>query len=220
MNGQARNFASIFFLAGLAVILFAIFNSLPFGGSPMQVGQEIAAQAGAQTGAANIVSAILLSYRGFDTLGEVSILFVAASAVGMVMTGAAKGQAQGTSAGFILKAGAYLLFPFLLTLGAYIVIHGHLTPGGGFQGGAIFAAAFFIPQLANPASPINHTVATLVEGVAGLSFIVIGLASLFGGEAFLVPLFGAGTLGEVFSAGSLPLLYKENYMNQLSHEKE
>ncbi len=207
MKGYGRAVAATIFLIGLGTLLAALFAALPFGQAPMQVGQATAVVALPETGATNIVSAILLAYRGLDTLGEVTILFVAATAAGMVLSGAGRGEAQGAPAGFILRVASGLLFPFLLALGAFIVVHGHLTPGGGFQGGAILAAAFFIPLLANPASPLNHTVAMVIEGVSGAAFIAIGAAALFGGEAFLTPLFGTGTPGELFSAGSLPLLY-------------
>ncbi len=207
MKGYGHRVATILFLGGLGLLLMALLQALPFGGAPMQVGQAIVVMAPAETGATNIVTAILLGYRGLDTLGEVSILFVAATAAGMVLGGAVRGEAQAEPAGFILRSAAWLLFPFLLVLGAYIVIHGHLTPGGGFQGGAVLAAAFFVPLLANPASPFNHRTAMLVEGFAGVAFIVIGLISLLGGGAFLTPLLGKGDLGALFSAGSLPLLY-------------
>ncbi len=207
MHGYGRTTASLLFLAGLVVMLYALFQALPFGAAPMQVGQEIVSRAPGETGAANIVTAILLGYRGFDTLGEVTILFVAATAAGLILSGAGAGDLPKAPGGFILKAAADLLFPFLVVLGAYIILHGHLTPGGGFQGGAIMAAAFFIPLLASPTSPLNHSTAALVEGFAGTAFIVIGLASLMWGEAFLTPFLGKGTLGDLFSAGSLPLLY-------------
>lgn len=207
MHGFGRAVASLVFLIGLGVLIAALFAALPFGQSPMQVGQATADLAMEQTGATNVVTAILLAYRGLDTLGEVTILFVAATASGMVLGQAKPGDVQRTPAGFILRSAAYLLFPFLVVLGLFIVLHGHLTPGGGFQGGAILAAAFFVPLLANPASPVNHTAAMLVEAIAGSAFIVIGLAALLDGQAFLTPLLGKGTLGELFSAGTLPLLY-------------
>ena len=207
MHGHARAVTAAIFLAGICLLLMAIFQAVPLGGAPMQVGQAIVAKAAAETGASNIVAAILLGYRGFDTLGEVTILFVAATAAGLVLSGAGAGEAQERPAGFILKVAADLLFPFLLLLGAYIILHGHVTPGGGFQGGAILAAAFFVPILANPASPLNHTVAMVVEGFAGAAFILIGLVSLSWGEAFLTPFLGKGTLTALASAGSLPLLY-------------
>ncbi len=207
MKGYGHTAATLLFLTGLGILLIAILQALPFGLAPMQVGQAIVAAAPGDTGADNIVTAILLGYRGLDTLGEVTILFVAAAAAGMVLGGASRGGAQAENAGFILHSAAYLLFPFLLVLGAYIVLHGHLTPGGGFQGGAILAAAFFVPVLASPASPFNHRTAMLVEGFAGAAFIMIGLVSLVGSDAFLTPFFGKGEAGALFSAGSLPLLY-------------
>ncbi len=210
IRGHERNHgktvASVLFLGGLGLILFNLISAVPFGAAPMQVGQAIAGEAFARTGADNIVTAILLGYRGLDTLGEVTILFTAAAAAGMVLAGAGRGEAQGDEAGFIFRTAAWMLFPFLLALGAYIIVHGHLTPGGGFQGGAILAAAFFTPLLASPASPFNHRVAILVEGFAGLAFVVIGLLGLAKG-AFLTQLFGTGTPGALLSAGSLPVLY-------------
>ncbi|MEJ2214367.1 MAG: MnhB domain-containing protein, partial [Gammaproteobacteria bacterium] len=102
---------------------------------------------------------------------------------------------------------ADLLFPLLLVVGLYIVLHGHLTPGGGFQGGVILAAAFFLPLLAKPSMEINHVALGLIEGFSGAAFIAIGLIALFNDGAFLKPFLGKGQLGELLSAGTLPLLY-------------
>jgi multicomponent Na+:H+ antiporter subunit B len=103
--------------------------------------------------------------------------------------------------------GSDLLFPLLLTVGFYIVLHGHLTPGGGFQGGVVLAGAFFVSFLARPSRQPSHVGIVLIEALAGAAFIGIGLAALFGGGAFLQPLLDKGTLGQFVSAGSLPLLY-------------
>jgi multicomponent Na+:H+ antiporter subunit B len=100
-----------------------------------------------------------------------------------------------------------MLFPLLMTIGFYIIFHGHLTPGGGFQGGVILAAAFFLPLLARPGARLHHGMLSLIEGFAGASFILVGLASLVAGEAFLQPLLIQDSLGQLLSAGTLPLLY-------------
>jgi len=206
-QGNGKLIATLLFLSGLALLLLNLLSAIPFGHAPLHVGKAILERASAETGADNIVTAILLGYRGLDTLGEVTILFTAAAAAGMVLATAGRGQAQGEDAGFIFRTAAWMLFPFLLVVGAYIIIHGHLPPGGGFQGGAILAAAFFTPLLASPASPFNHRAAILVEGFAGLAFVVIGLLGMLGGSQFLTQLFGTGTPGALFSAGSLPILY-------------
>jgi multicomponent Na+:H+ antiporter subunit B len=149
---------------------------------------------------------VVLAYRGLDTLGELTILFAASTAAGMVLGHRREVTPRGP-AGFVLRTGADLLFPFFLVLGAYIILHGHLTPGGGFQGGAILAAAFFVPLLSRPRDPFNERAAALVESVAGSAFILIGLAAILKGGQFLEPLLGPGTVGTLFSAGTLPFLY-------------
>lgn len=200
-----HNLATLLFLGGLAFLLLVITGSLDFGHPPMRIGSEIQQVAADQVGAANFVTAVVLGYRGLDTLGELSILFAAATAGGLVLGGAAR-RVQ-PAAGFILRAGADLLFPLLLVAGLYIVIHGHLSPGGGFQGGVILAAAFFLPLLARPSAASGHRWLAIIEGLAGSAFIAIGLLALYDGEAFLTPLFDHGVLGELVSSGSLPLLY-------------
>jgi multicomponent Na+:H+ antiporter subunit B len=158
-------------------------------------------------GAGNIVTAVVLAFRGFDTLLELTILFTAATAGGLVLGKPRADAPRDPDAGFILQAGADLFFPLLLVVGLYIILHGHLTPGGGFQGGVVLAAAFFIPVLARPGTTLDHDTISLIEGLAGAAFIFIGLLAMFGGEAFLTPLLGKGELGALLSAGTLPLLY-------------
>ncbi len=202
-----REWSSLIFLIGLGLLLGTVLQYFPYMNVLVGVGDSIAQRAAEETGAANFVTSVLLAYRGLDTLGELTILFTAATAAGLVLGSRPPDAPHDPDAGFILRTAADLLFPFLLVLGAYIVIHGHLTPGGGFQGGAILAAAFFVPILASPSSPLDHNLSSVVEGLAGAAFIVIGLIGLFGEGFFLAPLFGTGTVGELFSAGSLPLLY-------------
>jgi multicomponent Na+:H+ antiporter subunit B len=201
-----RSLASLLFLGGLMFLLGVLTGSLPFGSPPMVVGEAIQQSAAAEVGAANFVTAVVLGYRGLDTLGELSILFAAATAGGLVL-GASHGAARQKPAGFILRAGSDLLFPLLLIVGLYIVMHGHLTPGGGFQGGVVLAAAFFLPLLARPQDTLNHSWLAVTEGLAGTAFIVVGLLALFDDQPFLAPLLDKGALGELASGGSLPLLY-------------
>lgn len=240
-----RSLASILFTGGLGFLLLVIGSQLGLGQPPMPVGEGIIEVAAGEVGAANLVTSVLLAYRGIDTLGELSILFAAATAAGLVLgrrgsdagaacdpmeadvteavptdadrtdarpdgrsgeTGAESGAASDRDAGFILRAGADLLFPLLLVVGFYIILHGHLTPGGGFQGGVILAAAFFVGVLARPRAPLDHGLIILIEGLAGAAFIGIGLWALVADGAFLQPLLGTGTLHALLSAGTLPLL--------------
>jgi multicomponent Na+:H+ antiporter subunit B len=180
---------------------------LGFGDPPMRVGEAILTDAPAEVGAANVVTSVLLGYRGLDTLGELSILFAAATAVGLVLGRRRAGAPHDPPGGAILAIGADLIFPLLLVVGLYVIAHGHLSPGGGFQGGVILAAAFFLAVLARPERSLGHGAISVIEGLAGASFILIGLWALLADGEFLAPLLvETGTMGELLSAGTLPIL--------------
>lgn len=200
---------SIIFLTGLLFLLSILSGLLPFGDAPMLVGQVIQQQSVGATGAANMVTSVVLGYRGIDTLGELSILFAASAAGGLVLGRRTGGQTAVVpkKPGFILSSGTDLLFPLLLVAGLYIVLHGHLTPGGGFQGGVLLATALFLPVLSGRSQPLNHRVLSLIEGLAGAAFIATGLLALYSGGEFLQPLLTPGDVGELVSAGTLPVLY-------------
>ena len=98
-------------------------------------------QAPIELGVANIVTAILITYRGFDTLGEVAVLFMVAASVGMLLTQsetapgtdeAAKDLAARSSE--IVTSAAQILLPLILVFGAYVIVNGHLSAGGSFRG--------------------------------------------------------------------------------------
>ena len=203
-----RRLASALFLAGLAVLIAAVYQGMSQQTVTPLAGDAINDAAAGQLGAANFVTAVVLGYRGYDTLLELTILFTAATAGALVLGRPRSGARRDPDAGFILRAGADLLFPLLLVVGLYIIFHGHLTPGGGFQGGVILASAFFVPILARPGTPLSHTAVSFIEGLAGASFIFIGLLAMIDGGAFLTPLLDKGELGALLSAGSLPLLYR------------
>ncbi len=202
-----RSMASMVFASGLAFLLLVVAAQLGLGATPAHVGTAILADAPAEVGAANIVTAVVLGYRGIDTLGELSILFAAATAAGLVLGRRRAVARHDAPGGFLLLASADLLFPLLVVVGLYIILHGHLTPGGGFQGGVVLAAAFFLGILARPSQTLSHAGISVIEGVGGAAFIVIGLWALLEGGEFLQPMLGKGALGELVSAGTLPLLY-------------
>ena len=111
----------------------------------------------------------------------------------------------------IVKTISRLLFPFILLFGVYVLIHGHLTPGGGFQGGVIIAASAVMLLLAYgmgeapieikfPRVEVMEVLGGLVLASVGLVGLVVGVGKFFG---HVLPL---GTIGELFSGGDLPLL--------------
>jgi len=113
-----RNVASLLFTGGLAFLLLALGAQLAFGDPVMRVGAEYLRVAGPELGAANLVTAILAGYRGFDTLGELSILFAAATAAGLVLGHRRADAPRDPPGGLILTAGATCCFPCFWWLGS------------------------------------------------------------------------------------------------------
>jgi multicomponent Na+:H+ antiporter subunit B len=163
-------------------------------------------------GAANIVTAIIVTYRGLDTLGEVTVLFLTAAIVGLVLAQEKSTrelpQRKLPPAGELLITGTRLLLPLILLFGAYVFIHGHLTPGGGFQGGAIVASAILLLLLSHPLQRFSHGLIAVLESVSGVAFVVIGVLGILLAGGFLdnriLPI---GTFGDLFSAGAIPIIY-------------
>ncbi len=111
----------------------------------------------------------------------------------------------------IVRTITRLLFPFTFLFGAYIVLHGHLTPGGGFPGGVIIAASVVMLLLAYGVERTQKRMgllqAEVLESIGGITIVVLGLFGLLLGTFFLQNVFPLGSLGQLFSAGNLPLLY-------------
>ena len=197
----------------LLAVFGAVFVTLMLGYTPDSelnlTARYYAERTAADLGAANIVTAIIVTYRGLDTLGEVTVLFLAAAIVGLVLASSHSEQSRARApVGELLTTGTRFLVPLILLLGVYVFVNGHLTPGGGFQGGAIIASGVLLLLLANPLRHFSHRLIAAIESLAGLFYIAIGLAGLFLAGGFLdnriLPL---GNLGELISAGAIPLIY-------------
>jgi len=176
-----------------------------------------------ETGAANVVASVVVSYRGFDTLGEVTVLFIAAVGLAMVLysapasaeasagapagAGAKAGQLFREPASLIVFTGCRFLFPLILLFGTYIFFHGHLTPGGGFQGGAIVASAFLLMYLGCRGRALSRGKLSATESLSGLAFVVMGLVGLSVGGSFLLNFLPRGSAYALASAGIIPLIY-------------
>ncbi|MEO5343502.1 MAG: sodium:proton antiporter [Gammaproteobacteria bacterium SHHR-1] len=204
------------FVLLLLLALGAIFLDLLLGFVPAtelnDTARYYAERSATDLGAANITTAIIVTYRGLDTLGEVTVLFLTAAIVGLVLAlGRRSGdgpQRQLPPTGELLTTGKNLLVPLILLLGVYVFVNGHLTPGGGFQGGAILASAILLILLTDPLKRFSHGLIAAIESFSGLVFVGLGLlgVALAGGflDNRLLPI---GTVGELFSAGVIPIIY-------------
>ncbi len=161
-------------------------------------------------GSANLVTAVVVSYRGFDTLGEVTVLFISALGVALLFGGEASKAHRidlKFKPNFMLRVGSRVLFPIILVTSMYIIVHGHLTPGGGFPGGAIIASAMLLLYLADDKFRSRVKGFKILEGVAGSLFVIIGLLGLLVATYFLENFLPVGTVGDLLSAGIIPIIY-------------
>ncbi len=143
----------------------------------------------------NTVTAVLASYRGLDTLGELVVILTAGVAV-LALLGpltrdeTAQPQAIPDLADYrVLRVVSSLLIPFILLFGLYVLFHGDYGAGGGFQAGVIFASAFVLYGLvfgvgkAQRVLPRSVLWALIPSGV--LLYAGVGVISMLNGDAFL-----------------------------------
>lgn len=161
-----------------------------------------------ELGAPNVVTGILLSYRGFDTLGEVAVLFMVAAAVGLLLKpdASAQHEAAGPPPSEIVRTGTKILLPVIFTFGAYVIANGHLSAGGGFQGGAIVASGAMLIMLGRPDGRLDTALLGVIESFAGIFYVAVGLLGLALAGGFLDPRFlPRGEFGAFISAGAIPI---------------
>lgn len=146
----------------IAVLLWTV-SYLPAMGNPANPNNnEVPAryiEAGLQeTGAVNVVTGMILDYRAFDTFGESCVLFIASCCVLILLRidgGCAGGELGRRLAeandrlyepknDIILQKVALVLVPLIFIFGIYIVLNGHLSPGGGFSGGAVMGSGLIL----------------------------------------------------------------------------
>jgi len=188
--------------------LWAVLAKIPFGTDKMGVAKHYMTKGVEETGAGNIVTSVVVTYRGFDTLGEVTILFVVAIGIGAVLFAEKKpAREKKEEASLIVRTGSKVLFLPIILLGVYVFVHGHLTPGGGFQGGAVIASGFLLLYLAWPRRRASRRTFSAVESLAGVAFVAIGLLGVICGVGFLGNFLPLGTRFTLLSAGVIPIIY-------------
>ena len=156
-QGLYKCFSIIFCIAIVCLLVITV-SYLPSVGSAdkptnNQVSETYITDGLKDTGAVNIVTGMILSYRAFDTFGETNVLFIATCCVMimlMVDEDKIRENKESNDRGFepkndvILQMIATLLVPVVFLFGIYIILNGHLSPGGGFSGGAMIGAGMIL----------------------------------------------------------------------------
>jgi multicomponent Na+:H+ antiporter subunit B len=220
MTRRARLLLFLPAAAGAAALMIWGLVGLPdFGHYTGEYGNLLTNLAVPRRAATSVIATTTFDFRGFDTLGEEFILFAAATGVAALLRAGretsdvsaggrrreshAKGASDSTQVLVAALVGPAILF------GIYIVIHGPLTPGGGFQGGVLLAAAGALAYLAGrkaggrPVRAIEWLEGE--EGLGAAGFTLIGFGGLVFAAAFLQNFLPAGDSGSLLSGGTIPL---------------
>lgn len=169
--------------------------------------------------ATDIVTALNFDIRAFDTLGEEFILFASVAGVALLLRQMRDEEQEGVSRGIEdhrfagasdgLRVTSLILIPLLVSLGAYVILHGALTPGGGFQGGIVLAAGPVAILLAGRYLSLKRVAPNWalesLEALGAAGYTMIGLAGLILASVYLKNFLPLGTPGELLSAGMMPL---------------
>jgi multicomponent Na+:H+ antiporter subunit B len=210
-------------LALMALIFYNLASNYTENTTLSKLGHYYAEQGPEELGAANLVTAVVVTYRGLDTLGEVTVLFISAAGVGLLLRRTRRrnddedlergDRAEETAgehkpASEIVETATELLLPMVILFGIYVFLNGHLSPGGGFQGGAIIASGTMFLLLALPESHISRLMIAIIESLSGFSYVVVGVLGVILAGGFLDNrIIGLGDYGTLFSAGAIPLIY-------------
>lgn len=166
------------------------------------------------TGAINFVTGMILNYRAFDTFGETCVLFVATTAVMVLLMRREEEIRENKSLNDrlyepkndpILKVVATALTPILFVFGIYVILNGHLSPGGGFSGGAIIGSAMILYVSAFGFDKMqkffNEHTYVVVKVTALVTYCLVISYYLIMGANDLDNHISLGTPGMIFSAG-------------------
>lgn len=194
---------AIFALALMMIILPIFLCDNPW---PVSARDFLVREGAQESGASNLVSAIYLGYRAFDTLGETIVLLVAVTGTMALLStvenlvSSKENQAQ---SGFslatekrqshalrthLLEVVTTKIGPIVLLFGFYVMLYGHLSPGGGFQGGVIIASGIVFLALGNPqeGTSVLSRPAILggIETISFLLFVLVAMSGVFFDKGF------------------------------------
>ncbi|WP_151475708.1 MnhB domain-containing protein [Streptomyces albicerus] len=199
---------------GLAVLLVVACFQLPgFGGDQHPYGDRAVRESLARR-TANTVASVNFDQRAFDTLGEMTILFSAVlGTVVLLRQTRDEHRAKPAPAQVAVPVRRYALvtLPVALLTGLYVIAHGQLSPGGGFQGGVVAATALHLLYLGADYRALEWIrpvgLYEVGDALSASAYLVLGLAGVLAGTAFLAnTLLSYGTFNTLSSGGAVPLL--------------
>ena len=212
MTLRPRTLAFLVSASGLAALFgWGVAGLHSFGSYPGPYGIVLNGVAGTERHVSNVVAAVTSDYRGIDTMGEEFILFAAVMGVALLLR-EVRGDERPRDrlrSDAVRLAGLAMVGP-TVALGLYVVAHGYITPGGGFQGGVVLAAGAVLVYLAGEYRAFRRVtperLIDLAEGVGAGTYVTVGLVSLLLGDAFLTNFLPLGTEATLASGGTIGVL--------------
>ncbi len=216
MSSRTRTTLFLVSAAGLVALFASAYRDLPpLGDYRGPYGYAVTQVAVYERHATDVVNAINYDYRAFDTLGEEFIFF--ASVLGVLLLFRPSGDQEETKneaqaedelpVSDALRVSMTGMVGIMVVFGIYMVTHGQLTPGGGFQGGVVLASAPLVVYLSGNARAFERIISSplvkLAECGGAAGYAVIGTAAIFFGAHFLTNIIPLGTTGDLFSSGTI-----------------
>ena len=193
----------------LVVLMFTLVVAAGFQFDAVQApSAEAWVEASEEIGATNVVSAIYLGVRLFDTLLEVFVFAVAVLGVRHYLGDrpASPEASASLPESHIVQASARVFLPLIVLIGINVTVYGHIAPGGGFSGGAIAASALLLVALAlggdGIAERFNDSLFERIEWIVLLLLLGLTLLPVVTGRVPLCDILPAGVLGHLNSAGT------------------
>lgn len=219
MSRRARRILFLIAAAALGWVFVLAYSQLaPEGYVQSSYGDMVNALTVPELHITDAVTAVNFNVRGFDTLGEEFILFASVAGV-LVLMRRQKDEPAGDhedridgrqvpAASDAVRVTALLLVGPTFLFGIYIVVHGQISPGGGFQGGVILSSAFLLLYLCAEYGQFRRAVpqrlVEITEAFGAAAYILIGAACVAAGGAFLQNFLPSGQSGTITSGGIVP----------------
>ena len=213
---RARLVLAALGLAALLPGLAAVIGHMPrFGDHPLPYGDAINRAAPAERHVTNMVTAVNFDYRSFDTLGEEYMLVAAVSGVLVLMRGRrgenvsdrpaeTPGRPLPPRSDAVVLASRFFA-SVLLLFGIYVTLHAQLTPGGGFQGGAIVGSGALLLYLGESYATWRRLMPShlfdAIEAFGALVFVFAGIVPVLLGGSFFENMLPLGQTRALLSGG-------------------
>lgn len=187
MRARPRKLLILLLLAALAGPLMLGVMQLPAPGQPgTPAHAHVSANyldAGAdKSGSENLVTGVLLNFRALDTFGEVVVIFTAWLAVVAVTSTTSGAGRISLAVSPVVDYVIRILCPFIAAFALFVIVNGHVLPGGGFQGGVVLGAMMILLSLVlgtdTAAGMLSQQAWAWLRAVGVLAFALVALAGL------------------------------------------